>query len=134
MPSFSATDRTLAATGNRPVATRASQPSAAAGSLSNCSAINSAARRGTSATDGGVAPCSSWRTGGPIGTSGTPTSASRSAQSGGAHTRTSRAERPQPHRQPHQRFDVPAPPVRRQQHTHVATLSFLKVLALGRPR
>ena len=89
MPSFSATDCALAATGNRPVATSASQPSAAAGSLSNCSAINSAARRGTSAIDGGVAPCTSWRTGGPNGTSGTPNWASRSAQSGGAHTRTS---------------------------------------------
>src|SRR5215217_8223049 len=86
MPSFSATDCALAATGNRPVATRASQPSAAAGSLSNCSAINSAASRGTSATDGGVAPCISVRTGG---TSGTSNWVSRSAQSGGAHTRTS---------------------------------------------
>src|SRR5215207_7699731 len=89
MPSFSATDCALAATGNRPVATRASQSSAAAGSLSNCSAINSAWIRGTSATDGRVAPSSSWRTGRPSGTSGTPTSASRSAQSGGAHIRTS---------------------------------------------
>src|SRR5829696_7288924 len=89
MPSFSATDCTLAATGNRPVATSGSHPSATAGSLSNCSAINSAARRGTSATDGGVAPCSSDRTGGPSGTSGTPNWASRSAQSGGAHTRAS---------------------------------------------
>jgi len=72
MPSFSATDRALAATGNRPVATSASHPSAAAGSSANCSAINSAARRGTSATDGGVAPCMNGRTGGPSGTSGTP--------------------------------------------------------------
>jgi Aconitase family (aconitate hydratase) len=43
---------------------------------------------GTSATVSGVAPCISGRTGGPIGTSGTPSWASRCAQSGGAHTRT----------------------------------------------
>jgi hypothetical protein len=64
MPSFSATDRAPAAAGIKPVATSASHPSAAAASVSNCAAINSAARRGTS---------------------GTPTSASRSLQSGGAH-------------------------------------------------
>jgi hypothetical protein len=32
-----------------------------------------------------------------------------------------RAECPQPHRESHRRFDVPASPIRRQQHTHVAT-------------
>ena len=34
-----------------------------------------------------------------------------------------RAEFPQPHRESHHRFDVPARPGRRQQHTHVATPS-----------
>ena len=81
--------RAPAAAGIKPVATSASHPPAAAASVPNCAAINSAARRGTSAADGGVAPCTSGRTGGPTGTSGTPTPASRSAQSGGAHTRTS---------------------------------------------
>jgi len=89
MPSFSATDRAPATAGIKPLATSASDPSAAAASLSNCAAINSAASRGTSAADGGVAPCTSGRTGWPTGTSGTPTSASRSAQSGGAHIHTS---------------------------------------------
>jgi len=88
MPSFSATDRALAATGNRPVDTMASQSSATAGSLSNCSSINSAMRRGTSATDAGFVPCISSRTDGPSGTSGTSNCANRSAQSGGAHTCT----------------------------------------------
>jgi len=32
-----------------------------------------------------------------------------------------RAECPQPHRESHQRFDVPARPIHRQQHTHLAT-------------
>jgi hypothetical protein len=49
MPSFSATDWALAATGNRPVDTSASQPSATEGSRSNCSAVSSAMRRGMSA-------------------------------------------------------------------------------------
>src|SRR5215831_5937992 len=89
MPSISATDRALTTAGVKPVATSASHPSAAAGTLSNHAAISSAARRGTSASDGGFAPWTSECTGGPTGTSGTPTSASRSAQSGGAHIRTS---------------------------------------------
>ena len=89
MPSFSATDRAPAAAGIKPLVTSASHPPAAAATLSNQAAINSAMSRGTSAADGGVAPCTSGRTGGPAGTSGTPTSASRSAQPGGAHTRTS---------------------------------------------
>ena len=95
MPSFSATDRALAAAGSRPVATNASNPSAAAARVSNCAAINSAASRGRSAGDGRAAPCTSGRTGGPAGTRGTPTSASRSAhraepeKSGGAHICTS---------------------------------------------
>jgi hypothetical protein len=42
--------------GITPVATSASHPSAAAATLSNCAATNSAARRGTSAADGGFAP------------------------------------------------------------------------------
>ena len=45
------------------------------------------------AADGGVFPVNTWRTISrtewPAGTSGTPTRASRSAKSGGAHTRTS---------------------------------------------
>ena len=57
-------------------------------------AINSAMSRGTSASDGGVGPCTSERTGSPTGTSGTPTSASRSAQSGGAHTSASAPSAP----------------------------------------
>src|SRR5579885_2801867 len=71
--------------------TSASHPSAAAATVSNCAAINSAARRGTPAAGGGVAPVTSGRIGWPSGTSGTPTPASRSAtsSSGGAHTRTS---------------------------------------------
>jgi len=48
------------------------------------SAINSAARRGTCAADGRTIERIGW----PTGTSGTPTSASSSAKSGGAHTRT----------------------------------------------
>lgn len=89
MPSFSATDRAPAAAGITPVATNASQPSAAAVSASNWLAINSAARSGRD--DGGGAPSVSVRADGPIGTSGTPTPASRCAKSssGGAHTRTS---------------------------------------------
>ena len=57
----------------------------------------------------------------PIGTSGTPTRASTSAQSGGAHTRTSAPSARQLHRESHHRFDVPARPIRRQQHTHFGT-------------
>src|SRR6185437_7315120 len=72
-----------------PLATSASHPSAAMAILSNAAAVSSAARRGTSAAGGAVAACTSERTGRPNGTSGTPTSASRSAQSGGAHIRTS---------------------------------------------
>src|SRR5215475_14533115 len=89
MPSFSATDRAPTAAGITPLATSASHPSAAAVTLSNQVAINSAVSRGTSSGDGGVAPCTSARTGSPTGTSGTPTSASRSVQSGGAHTSAS---------------------------------------------
>ncbi len=89
MPSFSATDRAPTTAGVKPVATSASHPSAAGVTLSNHAAINSAPRRGTSAMDGGAAPCTSARTGSPTGTSGTPTSASRCAQSGGPHIRTS---------------------------------------------
>src|ERR687897_2360187 len=75
--------------GTTPVATSASHPSAAAATVSNRAATNSAARRGRSAADGGVAPVTSGRTGWPPGTSGAPTRASSSAKSGGAHTRTS---------------------------------------------
>ncbi len=89
MPSFSATDRALAAGGSRPVVTSASHPSAAAASASSCADVDSAAIRGTSAADGLVAPCSNGRTGGPTGTTSTPTSASRSVRSGGAHTTVS---------------------------------------------
>jgi hypothetical protein len=63
MPGFSATDLATATAGIKPLATSASHLSAAAASLSNCATINSAARRGTLATDGGVAPCTSGRTG-----------------------------------------------------------------------
>ena len=87
MPSFSAIVRSPA--GIKPVATNASHPSAAAATVSNCAATNSAATRGASAGDDGFAPCTSARTDWPTGTSGTPTRASSSAKSGGAHTRTS---------------------------------------------
>ena len=89
MPSFSATDRLAATAGITPDATTASHPSAAAPTLSNAAALTSTMRRGTSAGVGGLAACTSWCTGGPKGTSGTPASASRSAQSGGAHISTS---------------------------------------------
>ena len=89
MPSFSVTDRALAAAGSRPVASSTSHPSAALPSVSNCAAITSAAIRGRSAGVGRAAPCSSGRTGGPTGTTGTPTSASRSVRSSGAHVSTS---------------------------------------------
>ena len=73
---------------------------------------HSAASRGTSATDGRVAPCTSWRTGGPAGTSGTPTWASRSAQSGGAHTRTSAPSSRNRTASPASGSTSPRPPVR----------------------
>src|SRR5256886_5780699 len=138
MPSFSATDRALAATGNRPVATSASHPSAAAGSLSNCSAISSAASRGTSAADAGVAPCISARTGGPIGTSGTPTSANRSAQSGGAHTSASAPSSRNPTASPASGSTSPRPPYV-DNSTRISRLPFPQVLAFdqrfcGTPR
>jgi hypothetical protein len=104
--------RTLA--GVTPGATGASNSSAAAGTVSNCAATNSAARRG------GAAPVTSGRTGWPTGTSGTPTPASSSAKSGGAHPHP-RAECPQLHRESHHRFDVPVRLIRRQQRTHFAT-------------
>lgn len=90
MPSLSATDRTQAAAGSRPVATSTSHPSAASATVSNC-ASSSAARRGTPSAPGGVAAVINARTDRPNGTSGTPTPASRRANSssGGAHTRTS---------------------------------------------
>jgi hypothetical protein len=58
---------------------------------SNWPAISSAARRGRSPDDGGVAAVVSSRADRPTGTSGTPTPASRAANSssGGAHTSTS---------------------------------------------
>ncbi len=62
MPSFSATDRAPATAGTMPLATTASHPSAAAVTVPNQAAISSAARRGTSAIDGGAAPCTSART------------------------------------------------------------------------
>ncbi len=89
MPSFSVTDRAPAAAGNMPVATSASHPPAAAATASNCAATNSAARRGRSAAGRGVAAVRPDQLGLRTGTSGTPTSGSRSAQSCGAHTRTS---------------------------------------------
>ena len=95
MPSFSVTDRALAAAGSRPDATSASHPSAAAARVWNCTAMISAASRDRSGGDDGVVACTSGRTGGPDGVTGTPTSASRSAhrpkpeKSGGAQIRTS---------------------------------------------
>ena len=87
MPSFSVSDRAANCCGL--VATSASHPLAAAAIVSNCAAINAAARRGRSAA-GGVALVTIGRTGWPVATSGTPTPASRAANSssGGAHTRT----------------------------------------------
>ena len=89
MPSFSATDRAPA--GIRPVATSTSQPSAAAGSVSNRAATSSAASRNASSADGAFSLVVTDRVEGPSGMSVTPTRA-RSAvnsSSGGAHTRTS---------------------------------------------
>ncbi|MFG3697273.1 hypothetical protein ACGF5C_05030 [Micromonospora sp. NPDC047620] len=111
MPSFSATDRAPAAAGIRPVATNASHPSAASVTASNWRAINSAARRGRD--DGGGAPLVSARR--------QTDRHQRHADTGQplrevlvrrrAHPHL-RAEFPQPHRESHQRFDVPARPIR----------------------
>ena len=89
MPSHSATDRAPA--GIRPVATSTSQPSAAAGSVSNRAATSSAASRNASSADGARRPDATDRTEGPSGISVTPTRASSAvdSSSGGAHTRTS---------------------------------------------
>ena len=87
MPSVSAIVRSPA--GIKPVATNASHPSAAAATVSNCAATKSAATRGASAGVDGFTPCTSARTDRPTGTIGTPTRASCSAKSGGAHIRTS---------------------------------------------
>ena len=90
MPRTSATVRAPA--GIKPDATSASHPSAAAATVSNCAATNSAATRGASAgVDGFLSctPCTKSRTDLPAGTIGTPTRASRSAKSGGTHIRTS---------------------------------------------
>ena len=95
-------------TGRSPPARRSPRPPRGA-----CRTVRRSARPRAGARPPPTAaspPCTSARTGGPSGTSGTPTSASRSAQSGGAHTRTSAPSCPQPHRQSHQRFDVPARP------------------------
>jgi hypothetical protein len=81
MPSFSAADRRPAAAGIMPVATSASHPAAAsvtALTASNWPANSSAA-----------CPVASVRADRPAGTSSKPTSATRSAKFGGAHTRTS---------------------------------------------
>ena len=86
MPSLPDTDR--AAKCVRPVATSASHPSAAAASVPNCAATNSATRRDESAADDGR---TMERIGRPSGTSGTSArpSSSPNSLSGGAHTRTS---------------------------------------------
>lgn len=91
MPSFSATDRAPPMAGIAPVATSTSHPRAAAGIAWNWLAINSAARWGRLAFDGGGAAVVSLRADCPTPTMHTPTPASRSAKSssGGAHTRTS---------------------------------------------
>jgi hypothetical protein len=90
MPRFSPTACAPAAAVVRPAATSTSHPSAAEATASACPAITPAAR---SAADGGIFPVNTWRTisrtDWPAGTSGTPTRASRSEKSGGAHTRTS---------------------------------------------
>ena len=66
---------------------------------------------------------------GPTGTSGTPTRASQLREVRRRAHPHLRAECPQRHRESHQRFDVPARPPRRQQHTHFATPNFRRVLA-----
>ncbi|MDT7747391.1 MAG: hypothetical protein QOD96_1053 [Pseudonocardiales bacterium] len=86
MPSFSATESAPAAAGIMPVTTIASHPRAARVTASNWLAITSVAYRGMD--DGGGAAAVSALADGPTGTIGTPTPASRSAKSGGAHTRT----------------------------------------------
>lgn len=91
MPSFSATDRAPAVTGNGPVASNASQPSAAAATVPNWAPINAAARSARPAAEPGTTVVTSGRTGAPVGTISTPTPANSStnSSSGGAHTRTS---------------------------------------------
>jgi hypothetical protein len=94
----------------------------AAATLSNQAAINSAVSRGTSATDGGVAHAPAGAPARRPAQAVPPTSASRSAQSGGAHTSTSAPECPQPRRECHQRFDAPARVIGQQQQTHFVSL------------
>ena len=124
MPSFSATDRAPTAAGIKPVATSASHPSAAAATVSNCAATNSAASRGTSVRRRRRRPVHQRA-------HRLPDRHQRHADLGQqlrevrrrAHPHL-RAEFPQPHRESHHRFDVPARPLRRQQHTHFASPHF----------
>lgn len=79
--------------GIRPVATTASQPSAAAATASYVAASNAAVRWARPSAAVGAVPVTTalttGRKGRPIGASGRPTVSSSSAKSGGAHTRTS---------------------------------------------
>jgi hypothetical protein len=130
MPSFSVTDRAPA--GIKPVATSASHPSAAAAIVSNCVATNSAARRGASAADGGVAPVTIGRTGRPTDTSGTltPASSSTNTLSGGAHTRTSAPSARNRTASPTSGSTSPRDPYV-DNNTRMSRLLFLQVLALA---
>ena len=119
MPSLSATERAPAAAGSMPAATSTSDPSAAR--ESRRAGSRSARRRARAATTARRRPRQRARRL-PIGTRGTAISASRSANSSsGVRRPAPRAQRPQLHRESHQRFDIPARPVGRQHRTHDAT-------------
>ena len=106
----------------RPVATIASHPSAAAGSVSNRAATSSAASRNAASGDGAFSPAATDRVDGP---SGIERRAHASEELDELLVRRRaypdfRTEFAQPERECRERFDVPSRAPGRQQDAHVA--------------